>query len=95
MYSNRTFRLPPVRRKTDQQCIYNISVDDWSVSISFNDYAYINLFDSEEFEEHICMILEGRIAPTTTSKKCKNNMDSKLIIRHSDLWYEKEKLMVK
>ncbi|MEE9215224.1 MAG: hypothetical protein V3U54_10600 [Thermodesulfobacteriota bacterium] len=79
------------RRKTDQQCIYDISVDDWSVCVRFNDYAYINVFDREEFEEHICMILEGCIT-STTSKKLKKILASRVILHPGDFWYEKEKL---
>jgi len=80
------------KRKTDQQCIYELSVDDWSVSVRFNDYAYINIFDRDEFEEDIYMVLKGHITPTTTSKKLKKIVASKVNIRSSVVWYDKQKL---
>jgi len=80
------------RRKInmDNHCRYEISVNDWSVSVSFNDYAYFNISE-EEFEESIHMILEGSIS-STTSKKCSKVSKARLIIYYGDFWYEKDRL---
>ena len=42
---------------------------DWYVNVQFNDYAYLNLFDREEYEEYIYMVLEGRISSTMSNMK--------------------------
>ena len=67
------------RRNLDHQYRYDVSVKDWYVNVGFNDYAYFNIFDREEFEECIYMVLEGRIS-STMSKKCKmdKSMGSRL-----------------
>ena len=71
--------------------MYEISVEDWSVSVRFNDYCYISFPDTEEFEESISMILERRII-STSSKKLKKIVASKVNIRSSDVWYDKQRL---
>ena len=38
------------RRNKDHQYRYDVSVKDWYVNVEFNDYAYFNIFDREEFE---------------------------------------------
>lgn len=70
---------------------YEVSVMDWYVNVTFNDYAYINVFDREEFEESFYMVLEGRIS-STMSKKCKKGMAAKVIIHSGDFWYDKHML---
>jgi len=79
------------KRSYDNKYSYDVLVMDWHVNVSFNDYAYINLFDSEEFEERIIMILEGLVS-ATSSKKCKGEMAAKVIIHPSDFWYDKQML---
>lgn len=79
------------RRKADNQYSYDVLVTDWHVDVSFNDFAYINLFDSEEFEERIIMVLEGHVT-STLSKKCKKDMTSKVFIHPSEIWYDKHLL---
>ena len=79
------------RKNMDHQYSYEVSVMDWYVNVTFNEYAYCNLFDQEEFEERIYMVLEGRIS-STMSKKCKKNMAAKVIIHPSDFWYDKHRL---
>ena len=66
-------------RNMDHQYRYDVCVKDWYVNVQFNDYAYLNVFDREEFEEYIYMVLEGRIS-STMSKKCKmdKSMGSRL-----------------
>lgn len=83
-----------VRRKgsnTKYQHRYEVSVMDWYVNVSFNDYAYINVLDREEFEESVYMVLEGRIN-STTSKKCKRYMPALVSIHSSEIWYNKNML---
>ena len=75
----------------DHQYRYDVSVKDWYVNIQFNDYVYLNLFDREEFEEYIYMVLEGRIS-STMSKKCKKDMAAKVAIHSGDYWYDKSRL---
>lgn len=60
------------RRNYEHEYRYEVSVTDWHVNVSFNDYAYINVLDREEFEERFYMVLEGRIS-STMSKKCKKD----------------------
>jgi hypothetical protein len=74
------------RRNPKTQYRYEVAVRDWSVSVNFNDYAYVNLFDCGEFEERIFMILEGAIS-STSSKKISNDMPAKVILHPSDFWY--------
>ena len=57
------------RRNLDHQYGYDVSVKDWYVNVQFNDYAYLNVFDREEFEEYIYMVLEGRISSTMSNMK--------------------------
>lgn len=76
------------RRNSDNQYSYDVLVMDWHVNVSFNDYAYINLFDSEKFEERIFMVMEGWVA-STSSKKCKKDLAARVIIQPSDFWYDK------
>ena len=57
------------RRNMDHQYRYDVSVKDWYVNVQFNDYAYLNVFDREEFEEYIYMVLEGRISSTMSNMK--------------------------
>lgn len=78
-------------RNPENNYIYEVSITDWYVNVSFNDYAYINLFDSGEFEERIYMVLEGRIT-STMSKKCKKDMAGAVILHPSDFWYNKHGL---
>jgi len=79
------------RRNMKHQYLYEVSVMDWYVHVTFNDYAYINLFDRGEFEESIYMVLEGRTS-STMSKKCKKAMMAKVIIHPGDFWYDKHRL---
>jgi len=78
-------------RNTKNRHRYVVSVMDWYVNVSFNDYDFIRLIDGEEFEESIYVVLEGRIT-STTSKKCKRYMQAKVSIHSSDVWYNKEML---
>ena len=79
------------RRNMKQRYRYEVSVLDWYVNVSFNDYAYSNVLDREEFEENFYMVLEGRIS-STTSKKCKSYMSAEVIIHSGDFWYNKHML---
>lgn len=79
------------RRNPKTQYRYEVSVRDWSVNVSFNDYAYINLFDCGEFEEKIIMILEGYIT-YTSSKKIRKDMPAKVILHSSDFWYSDNRI---
>jgi hypothetical protein len=79
------------RRNMKHQYRYEVSVMDWHANVTFNDYAYFNLFDREEFEETFCMVLEGRIS-STMSKKCKEGMAAEVIIYSGDFWYDKHRL---
>ena|SRR3990167_3672587 len=79
------------RRNSKHQYRYDVSVMDWYVNVSFNDYAYINVLDREEFEERFYMVLEGRLI-STTSKKCKRHMLAEVVIDSGDFWYNKHML---
>ena len=79
------------RINKDHQYRYDVCVKDWYVNVQFNDYAYLNLFDREEYEEYIYMVLEGRIS-STMSKKCKKDMPAKVVIHSGDFWYDKSRL---
>lgn len=80
-----------IRRNEPEQFRYLVSVFDWFVDIDFNEYAYNNPFNVDQFEERIKMIMEGKIT-STDSKKCMKNMSAKVIVHHSDIWYEKNML---
>lgn len=79
------------RRNSEHQYRYDVSVIDWHVNVSFNDYAYINVPDQKEFEESFYMVLEGRVI-STTSKKCKRHMLAEVVIDPGDFWYNKHML---
>lgn len=79
------------KRNKEQRCRYEVSVIDWYVNVSFNDYAYFRSLDLEEFKERFYMVLEGRII-STMSKKCKRYMAAKVNIHSSDIWYNKHML---
>ncbi|MEQ9617755.1 MAG: hypothetical protein RIG61_01095 [Deltaproteobacteria bacterium] len=64
---------------------------DWHVSVSFNEYAYMNLLDQEEFKESFYMVMEGRLI-STTSKKCKSYTAVRVNIYSSEIWYNKHML---
>lgn len=86
--------IKPKRKKNrnkEQRCRYEVSVLDWHVNVSFNDYAYFRSLDREEFKEHFYMAFEGRII-STMSKKCKIYMAAKVNIHSSDIWYNKHML---
>lgn len=79
------------KRNQHQKCRYLVSVFDWFVDIDFNEYAYINPLGVDQFEERIKMIMEGKLT-STDSKKCMKDMAVKVIVHHSDIWYEKNRL---
>lgn len=78
-------------RNKHQQYRYCVCVFDWFVDIDFNEYAYINPFDVDQFEERIKMIMLGKLI-STDSKKCAKDMSAKVIIHPSDIWYRKNEL---
>lgn len=82
-----------VRRKRnyENEYRYEVSVMDWHVNISFNDYAYINVLDRQEFEESFYVVLEGRIS-STMSKKCKKDMAAVIVLHPSNVWYNRQGL---
>jgi len=79
------------RRNYENEYRYDVSVTDWYVNVEFNDYAYICVPDRTEFEESYYIVLEGRIF-STMSKKCKKNMAAEIVIRTSDIWYNRQRL---
>jgi len=56
------------RRNYENEYRYEVSVTDWHVNVSFNDYAYINVWDRGEFEESFYMVLKGCISSTMSKK---------------------------
>jgi hypothetical protein len=79
------------RRNTEQDFFYDISVTDWTASVTFNEYAYHNVFDLEKFAESISMSLKGRVT-STLSKKCKKGLPAKIIIYPGEFWYDPRKI---
>ena len=57
-----------LRRDPARQFLYEIAVSDWQAEASFNDYAYINIFDQDQFEETIRLELTGVISYCSTTK---------------------------
>lgn len=76
------------RKKVSQeryvlQCKYSISIHDWHIQVIFNDHLYKKIFETGEFEERISLELEGKVT-STTSKKCKENFPTKIVIEPRD-----------
>ena len=40
------------RRKFENELFYKIEAQDWEVHVSFNDYMYMNLFDSPQIKNY-------------------------------------------
>ena len=73
------------RRDFDNEYFFHIRVDGWDVHTSFNDYAYMNFFDEEPFEERGYTILHGFVE-STMSKKVKVGQRAKVILHPHDDW---------
>ncbi len=55
------------------------------MNVSFNDYAYINIFDMQQFEEKIYMVIEGEIIDSD-SKKLKTGQESQIVLHPAEYW---------
>lgn len=73
------------RRKFENELFYKIEVQDWEVHVSFNDYMYMNLFDSPPNHERIILGLRGTLT-STMSKKVKVGKASKVLLFPSADW---------
>jgi hypothetical protein len=73
------------RRNFKNEIFYHIRVEDWNVHVSFNDYAYINLFDQEPFAENAYITLSGYVE-STMSKKVKEGHRALVILHESEGW---------
>lgn len=73
------------RRDFDNEYFFHIRVDGWDVHTSFNDYAYMNFFDEEPFEDRGYTILHGFVE-STMSKKVKVGQRAKVILHPRDDW---------
>lgn len=79
------------RSNPDHQFSYDVAVADWAVHISFNDYAYHNIFRYEKFQENISLVMKGRIE-STLSKKCKEGLAARVIVWPGDYWYNPKEI---
>lgn len=68
------------RHKRNPNCThpYHIDVTDWEGHTSFNDHAYINLFDEGPFQENPVISLIGTIG--LEQVKIKKKMPAKVVI---------------
>jgi len=69
---------------------YDVSINDWSVNVSFNDYTILNMTDGDPFEERISIDMDGRVI-STSSKKCKQDMAARITIEPGDFWYRNDR----
>ncbi len=81
-----------LRRDPARQFLYEIVVSDWQAEASFNDYAYINIFDHEQFEETIRLELTGVISYCSTTKLKKGCQRVKVLLFPSDHWYHRNQI---
>lgn len=79
------------RKKLEDLFNYEVSVYDWTVNVFFNEYAYMNIFNVEQFEEQYYMVLEGKVS-SSTSKKCDKDMLAEVIIHPGEFWYDPNRI---
>jgi len=75
------------RRNYDNEYRYDITVTSWEAHVSFNDYAYINIFDCEPYQESAYISLCGTLA-STGSKKLKKGTPAEVVL-HPTTSYER------
>jgi hypothetical protein len=77
------------RRKPENECRYQVDVTSWDVSVFFNEYAYINLFERDPFAERYYIVLNGSLN-STSSKKAKKEMDVQVVLHPNAGWTKYE-----
>lgn len=73
------------KRKYENEVFYEIAIESWEAHVSFNDYLYMNIFDSAPHEEKIYICLNGHHA-STRSKKVKKGKPCRVVLHPSDYW---------
>jgi len=75
------------RRKYENEFSYEITVSGWEARVSFNDYAYLNMFDRGPFEYSAYISLCGTLT-SCASKKLEKNMLAEVVL-HPTAGYER------
>ncbi len=75
-----------VRNSKNPDCTthYSIEVRDWETHASFNDYAYINIFDEHPFEERVTLCLIGKLS--FDMPKLKAGCKVKVVLFPNEFW---------
>ncbi|MFA7275879.1 MAG: hypothetical protein WC043_03650 [Pseudobdellovibrionaceae bacterium] len=82
-----------LKRDPARQFLYEIAVNNWQIDASFNDFAYINIFDREQFEETIRLEMTGVISYCSTKKLKKGQQKVKVLLFPSDHWYHRNQIV--
>lgn len=69
------------RRKVGQQLHYDVEITGWRSHMSFNDYAYANIWDDLPYQERYYFTLRGTLI-STTSQKVKEGQFSEVVVHH-------------
>ncbi len=78
------------RRKESESYRYEVDIHDWSVKVYFNEYADLNLFGCEQYEERLILELFGELS-SASSKKMKGKKHVCVVLFPSDFWYKEVK----
>jgi hypothetical protein len=67
----------------EQKLFYEVSATSWSTYVYFNEYAWINIFDTEPYHDRYYMCLHGSVIKAIT-KKVKTGQKVKFAIHPAD-----------